>query len=145
MTNEEAINICEREQYCASHRVCTLEECPWNENCPDDAPFDSEIQEAFQMAIEALEAQRWIPCSERLPEDDTDVLISYRYKEGEGDTRNIKIDITSYGTMYFGGNAVRDYAKNNIKYWRPPFQYFNSNYEVLAWCELPEPWKGEQE
>ena len=84
-------------------------------------------------------AQRWIPCSERLPEDDTDVLISYRYKEGEGDTRNIKIDITSYGTMYFGGNAVRDYAKNNIKYWRPPFQYFNSNYEVIAWMPLPKP------
>ena len=92
---------------------------------------------------EVPSAQQWIPCEERLPEDDTDVLISYRYKEGEGDTRNIKIDITSYGTMYFGGNAVRDYAKNNIKYWRPPFQYFNSNYEVIAWMPLPESYRVE--
>lgn len=63
MTKDEAINICKREQYCASHSTCPLEECPWNGNCPDDAPFDSEIQEAFQMAIEALSAERkgkWI-------------------------------------------------------------------------------------
>lgn len=70
MTREEAINICKREQYCASHRECSHEECPWNENCPNDAPFDSEIQEAFQMAIEALSAQHWIPCSERLPSEE---------------------------------------------------------------------------
>ena len=145
MTNEEAINICEREQYCASHRVCTLEECPWNENCPDDAPFDSEIQEAFQMAIEALEAQRWIPCSERLPEYDTDVLISYRYKTGEGDQSHVRIDITSYGKMYFGGNSVYNQMGKSITHWREPFAYFADNYEVIAWMPLPEPWKGDEE
>lgn len=102
-------------------------------NCFDE---ERERYHALSMAIEALAEQQWISCDERLPEDDTDVLISYRYIEGEGDTRNIKIDITSYGILYVGGHAVRDYAKNNIKHWRPPFQYFNSNYEVIAWMPL---------
>lgn len=83
-------------------------------------------------------AQRWIPCSERLPEEDTEVLISYRYKEGEGDTSNTYISITTYGQMYFGGNKVGDY-----KHWRAPFEYFESNYEVIAWMPLPDPYKEE--
>ena len=77
----------------------------------------------------------WIPCSERLPEEDVEVLISYRYKEGEGDTSHIDIDITTYGQMYFGGNKV-----GNHKHWRAPFEYFESNYEVVAWMPLPEPY-----
>lgn len=82
------------------------------------------------------EAQQWIPCSERLPEEDKEVLISYRYKEGEGDTSHTYIDITTYGQMYFGGNKV-----GNYKHWRAPFEYFESNYEVVAWMLLPEPYK----
>lgn len=83
---------------------------------------------------------RWIPVTERLPEEDKEVLISYRYKEGEGDTSHSEIDITSYGQMYFGGNKV-----GNNKHWRAPFEYFYSNYEVIAWMPLPEPYKeGEQ-
>ena len=80
--------------------------------------------------------QRWIPCSERLPEEDVEVLITYRYKEGEGDTSHADIDITTYGQMYFGGNKV-----GNHKHWRQPFEYFESNYEVVAWMPLPEPYK----
>ena len=34
-----------------------------------------EILEAIQQAIEALKAQRWISCSERLPEDKQRVII----------------------------------------------------------------------
>ena len=78
--------------------------------------------------------QRWIPCSERLPEEDTEVLISYRYKEGEGDTDHVNIDITSYGTTCFGGREI-----HTLKEWRQPFDYFHANYEVIAWMPLPEP------
>lgn len=81
--------------------------------------------------------QRWIPCGERLPEEDVDVLISYRYKEGEGDTSHSNIAITSYGQMYFGGHKV------GIHHWRAPFKYFHNNYEVIAWMPLPEPYMEE--
>ena len=82
--------------------------------------------------------QQWIPCSERLPEEDTEVLISYRYKEGEGDTDHVNIDITSYGTVCFGGREI-----HTLKEWRQPFDYFHANYEVIAWMPLPEPYRGE--
>lgn len=89
--------------------------------------------------------QRWIPCSERLPEDDTDVLISYRYEEGEGDSGHVEIDITSYGDMYFGGNAVHDPTGRRVKHWRQPFEHFTSNNEVIAWMPLSEPYREEGE
>ena len=98
------------------------------------------ISESIGCVLNLPSAQRWIPVTERLPEEDVEVLITYRYKEGEGDTSHAYIDITTYGQMYFGGNKVGDH-----KHWRQPFEYFTSNYEVVAWMQLPEPWKGEQE
>lgn len=94
--------------------------------------YESFIKEA--PTIDA--APRWIPCEERLPDDGKDVLISYRYKEDEGDTSHVYIDITSYGHIWLG-NMYSDY-----KAWRQPFEYFYSNYEVIAWMPLPEPYKG---
>ena len=38
-----------------------------------------EVNEACRMGMEALEQMRWIPCSERLPEDGQDVLCWYQY------------------------------------------------------------------
>lgn len=93
----------------------------------------------FRMPAADVEP-RWIPVTERLPEEDKEVLISYRYKEGEGDTSHSDIDITSYGQMYFGGQKV-----GRVKHWRAPFEYFESNYEVIAWMPLPEPYKGGEE
>ncbi len=83
---------------------------------------------------------KWIPTSESLPEEDVVVLITYRYREGEGDTSHAYIDITTYGQMYFGGNKV-----GNKKHWREPFEYFTSNYEVVAWMPLPQPYNAESE
>lgn len=105
-----------------------------------------EYQTKKPTEFQTIGTHQWIPCSERLPAEDVDVLISYRYKEGEGDISHVHIDITSYGDMYFGGNLVYDsVTRNRVKHWRQPFAYFTSNYEVVAWMPLPEPWKGEQQ
>lgn len=103
--------------------------------------FIGQIKDLVEQFPAADVEPRWIPVTERLPEEDKEVLISYRYKEGEGDTSHVDIDITTYGQMYFGGNKVGE-----MKHWRAPFEYFHSNYEVIAWMPLPEPYKGgEQE
>lgn len=116
-----------------------------NIDCSDGIGISAlkcDVVEDALNAIKALPpaqlAQRWIPCSEKLPEEDTEVLISYRYKEGEGDTDHVNIDITSYGTVCFGGREI-----HTLKEWRQPFDYFHANYEVIAWRPLPEPFKGE--
>lgn len=96
----------------------------------------------LKMAVRIIKEQpsaektgKWIPVSERLPEEDTEVLICYKHREGEGDTNHARIDITSYGDMYFGGNRIVQ-----TKHWRQPFEYFTLNYEVVAWMPLPEPY-----
>lgn len=102
----------------------------------ENNPLVLSIRQAIRELPSPSAQPEWIPCSERMPAEDEDVLISYRYKEGEGDASHINIDITSYGQMYFGGNKVGDY-----KHWRIPFEFFESNYEVIAWMPLPEPYK----
>jgi len=105
----------------------------WSAN----AVYSDVIEGALLELPSAQPEQQWVPCSERLPEEDTEVLISYRYKEGEGDTDHVNIDITSYGTTCFGGREI-----HTLKEWRQPFDYFHANYEVIAWMPLPEPYKG---
>lgn len=101
--------------------------------CPLGSAFD-----AIRELPSAQPEQRWIPVSEELPKEDTDVMIAYRYKAGEGDTSHCDIDITSYGQAYFGGRAC------SFKEWRAPFEYFHTNYEVVAWMPLPEPYKEKE-
>ena len=116
----------------------------WCNECPgfekDDCfRLSDECRKRWLESVELPSAQPgWIPCSERLPEEDTEVLISYRYKEGEGDTDHVNIDITSYGTTCFGGREI-----HTLKEWRQPFDYFHANYEVIAWIPLPTPYREE--
>lgn len=76
----------------------------------------------------------WIPVEQRPPEDDVDVLITYADIDDENYT---DICITTYGYAYLGGNKL------DFKEWRSPFEYFRSNYKVIAWQPLPEPYHPE--
>lgn len=86
-----------------------------------------EVNEACRMGMEALERTRWIPCSERMPEDGQDVLCWYQY--------------------FRYGNYNRLWQTYGIG-----FQY-NGNWggevshgrdtKVLFWMPLPEPPKEE--
>lgn len=77
----------------------------------------------------------WIPVQDKLPEDDVDVLIAYADIDDENYT---DICITTYGYAYLGGNKL------DFKEWRSPFEYFKTNYKVIAWRPLPEPYSPER-
>ena len=91
----------------------------------------------YQMGYnDGFEAQpeKWIPVSSgKLPPDREDVFITYQDKD---DPNKRYITITSYKEKFFGGISIG-------KQWIPPFEYFHSNYEVVAWMPMFDEYKGE--
>lgn len=90
----------------------------------------------YQMGYDdGFEAQpeKWIPVSSgKLPTDEEDVFITYQDKD---DHNNRCISITSYKERFFGNLSLG-------KMWIPPFEYFHSNYEVVAWMPMFDEYKG---
>lgn len=81
------------------------------------------VKEEIEALSPAQPEQRWIPCSERLPEENGQYLITVKYKHEDGYD-----DIyTEHGAWYFD----RFYFSHCREVER----------SVLAWCELPEPYK----
>lgn len=98
-----------------------------------------EAFEANEKAIQALEQQRWIPVSERLPEYGVAVLTydgSCYYVE-----KRIPTIRGEDGEPLLGGWWVSDdYDESNSEY------YPNLRDDAcIAWLPLPQPYKEEQE
>ena len=85
--------------------------------------YDLPIQEALEIAIEALKQNRWIPCSEKLPEEGDHYICTC--KDG-------------YRTMV-------TYVKwqNKLKRW--DLTGARSYWKVIAWMPLPEPYKESED
>ena len=82
-----------------------------------------EVNEACRMGMEALERTRWIPCSERLPESDLEVLVIASGKVG---------NITLVNSVEIG-----DFDRDEgwiLEMW-PEWEDPN----VTHWMPLPEP------
>lgn len=111
MTNKEAINIIKSECYIFN---------------PLNFDMSTMINTALDMAIKALQEPRWIPVSEKLPENKTYVLTTIKVPNRIAHTRS---------GWYEGGFFHND----NGDVWRA------TDMEVIAWMPLPEPYKEESE
>lgn len=96
----------------------------------------SDDADALKAAIKVLEQTRWIPCSERMPDDDEDYLVIDDKGEcGVGyyhHTANAW-DSTNFGWLE-GMDRVDDYLDMPC-----------GLSKVVAWMPLPELYKGERE
>lgn len=91
----------------------------------DKADYSEEVEEALEMAIKALEREpKWIPVTERLPEEGLTVLI-----------------LAENGHIEFGQRDENKWewlAESIADYW-------TEAEEVIAWQPLPEPYEESDE
>jgi hypothetical protein len=112
MTNREAIKIIN--QYDMNFH--------WNDGEPIPA---EQLAEAFDLAISALEKQeadRWIPVTERLPEEDKGLLVT----DGYGEIRH---------AVYIDWLEKVEFRT---------IEESITLYDVKAWRPLPEPYTEEE-
>lgn len=96
--------------------------------CSLDATFEETAKScAIRSAIEELEERRWIPVTERLPEDEVDVLIY---------TTDKKINKAYRRHKSWVENQMEWLVFETLGY-----GYIYDDDKVLAWMPLPEPYE----
>lgn len=97
-----------------------------------------EIEEKFGCKVKIVENEEehkggWIPCSERLPENDDDVLCWYEYRIMQG-THEGEMN-QEYGIGYYNKYFKRWVGEVSC----------GRDCKVIAWRPLPEPYKEDEE
>lgn len=101
-------------------------------HCPDDGECFKdcdEIKHLRQMPSVTPQEPRWIPVSEYLPVTNDEVLVTY-IVNGNAKKRYVET------ANCFDG----EWSSVNDEYRIP-----NTKIEIIAWCEMPKPYKAESE
>lgn len=107
-----------------------------------DLNFIDEVEmDIIVCALEQYKQQRWIPVSERLPEEEKDVLVTRKFlgcKDGSHGWNNHippKIYVEVANRTGDEWSALSD-----------EFKIARSRHtDPVAWMPLPDPWKGEKD
>lgn len=111
MTNAEAINVLRGQEMAYWDTLSEAE------------------HKAFDKAVEALERTRWRDAKTEPPELDTNVIA---YARGKNDPI-YRIIIAS-----MSDSNLFDVHIKTKPYWREPWQFFDTMYEITHWMPLPE-------
>lgn len=102
-----------------------------------------EIEKAFQMAIKALEDQRWIPVSEQPPEDCEDVFVTVKLQDA-GQEPEYQVDVGSYSRCRLTDQHGRRIAVGGIWSYCIDWDEGQDVCEVIAWMPTPKPYKEDE-
>lgn len=124
--------------------------------------YGADLREIIEQIGDLPSAQRWIPCSERLPSDNREVEVTcevkrldgkkYRYTCHASYVHRYSIESTGYNNW----EECDEYNEEKDMYYALPgwyervhnwdeYSYCAIEDHVLAWRELPEPYKGGHE
>lgn len=96
-----------------------------------------EVFDSYVDAAPTIEPQKWIPCSDRLPEKGKDVLVTRHYDgSADGNKSCGYVEIAGLGGC---DDEVAWYSYSD------EYKMHPRNHRVIAWMPLPEPYGGEQE
>ena len=113
-----------------------------NQICPIDTEYDCTLLDRVDVRCvltdlpSAQPEQRWIPCSERLPERGEDVLVTRDYDGRKDNNKSCRyVEVASC----YGEDDDITWSSFSDEYKMHP-----KNHYVVAWMPLPEPYGGEQ-